>query len=199
MRERLAGGGELGREQLERGHGALGGRDQVRPTLPVVRRQRLERRRGPERELRHVPEPLALGAQVVLVSRTEPVGVVGERPQLVQPRPRRRLVPRQLLVGLAGGGELAPGAPRPAEGLGGARVGVDHRELVARPREPALLELAAHREQRLDGGGDVLAGGASPPRVGARAAVGEDAAREHEPLLAVGPELGQHAEGLAVR
>ena len=51
---------------------------------------------------------------------------------------------------------------------------VEHLELVGRPREPALLELARHRDHALDGGRDVLPRSRASPRVGARAAVGED-------------------------
>ena len=79
-----------------------------------------------------------------------------------------------------------------------AGVRVERRELVGGPREPALLELAAHREQRLDRSRDVLARGAPAPGVGARPPVGEDPPREHERLLALGAELGELAERLVV-
>jgi hypothetical protein len=61
-----------------------------------------------------------------------------------------------------------------------------------------LLELAAHRDQPLGGSRDVLARCAPPPRIGARAPVRKDPPREHEPVLAVGPQLGQRSQGLVV-
>ena len=62
------------------------------------------------------------------------------------------------------------------------------------PREPPLLELARHRDQPLRRRGQVLACRAPAPRVGARPAVGEDAPREHEPVLALGPQLRERLE-----
>jgi len=46
--------------------------------------------------------------------------------------------------------------------------------------------------------GDVLASGAAAPGVGARATVGEDAARDDETLLALGAQVGERAEQLFV-
>ena len=114
----------------------------------------------------------------------------------VEPRLGERGVRRQLLVPAAGGLELAPRRPR--RGAAGelllAAEAVEHLELVRRPREAALLELARHRDDALDGGGDVLPCGRASPRVGARAAVGEDAAGDEERVLVLGPQLGELLE-----
>ena len=106
----------------------------------------------------------------------------------------------QLVVPPPRGAELAPGAPQlgAARELLLAREGVEQVELVRGPREAALLELARHRDQPLGRGRHVLARGAAAPRVGARAAVGEDAAGEHEPFLVLGPQLGERARLLVV-
>ena len=61
-----------------------------------------------------------------------------------------------------------------------------------------MLELAAHRDQRLRGRRDVLTRSAPPPGIGARASVGEDAPREHDPVLTLGPQLREHAERVVV-
>ena len=78
------------------------------------------------------------------------------------------------------------------------RERIEHVALVGRPRETALLELAAHRDQRLRGGRDVLARRAPPPGVRPGAAVGEDPPREHDVVLAFRPQLGERAERLVV-
>ena len=85
--------------------------------------------------------------------------------------------------------QVAPSRPRggPAGELLVAAEPVEHLELIGRPREPALLELARHRDHALDCGGDVLAGGRASPGVGARAAVGEDAAGDDERVLVIRP------------
>ena len=72
-----------------------------------------------------------------------------------------------------------------------AAEAVEHLELVRRPREPALLELARHRDDALDRSGDVFPRGRSPPRVGARAAVGEDTPRDDERVLVLRPQLAR--------
>ena len=118
--------------------------------------------------------------------------------QLVEPRLRAGSVSRQLVVQRA----APPAAARQARVA--ARVSssgerVEHAALVRGAREAPLLELAAHREQRLGRGRDVFARGASPPRVGARAPVREDPPREHDVVLALGPQLGERAERLVVR
>src|SRR5262249_20721406 len=105
----------------------------------------------------------------------------------------------ELVVCAPSGAELAPGtAPARGERLDpGERV--EDGKLVRRPREPALLELAAHRDEPFGDGGDVLPCRAPTPRVRARAAVREDAPRDDERLLALRPQLRQRAEGLVVR
>jgi hypothetical protein len=79
-----------------------------------------------------------------------------------------------------------------------AAVGVEDVELVARPREPALLELAGHRDQPFGRGGEVLARDRAPPRVRARAAVAEDAPRQHEARLVLRRQLGERGELVVV-
>ena len=144
-----------------------------------------------------MPKLLALGAELVLSARLEPVGVLGERPELGEPCLGRRSVPRQGLMAFPSGLGLPPG--RTCFIGRELRVAVEEIEPVRRPREPALLELPAHRDQRLRCSGDILAGGRATPRIGACASVGEDPAREDKPVLALGPELGERAELLLGR
>ena len=178
--KRLTGSGQLGGEMLDRGDRPLGRRDEVGPGLLLLRGERRQSSRCALSELRHVAEPLPLGAQVVLVSRPEPGGVGDER--AISSRRARAAAAslRELVVGAPGRLELPPGAAGRSGRVAGAGIGVEHRELVGRPREPTLLELPAHREQRLDGRGDILPGCGPPPGIGARAPVGEDAPRDHE-------------------
>ena len=165
-------------------------------SVAVVRRERRRRRGRPLGELGDVPVPLALGAQLLLLTRLHPVGVLDERAQLREPGLGERGVRRQLVVPAARGLELAPRRPRrraagellfPAEA-------VEHLELVGRLRQPALLELARHRDDALDGRCDVLSSGGASPRVGARPAVGEDAAGDDERVLVLRPQLGELLE-----
>jgi hypothetical protein len=71
---------------------------------------------------------------------------------------------------------------------------VEHLQLVRRPREPALLELARHRDHRLDGCGDVLSGGRPSPGIRACAAVGEDATGDDERVLVLRAQVRQLLE-----
>ena len=89
------------------------------------------------------------------------------------------------------GDQRAPGCARLASALELLRAdeGVQHVELVRGPREPALLELARHRDQPLRRGGEILARDRPPPRVRPRAAVSEHAARQDEPRLVLRPQL----------
>ena len=90
-------------------------------------------------------------------------------------------------------GQLAPCKPKlGATGRlpAGGEV-VEQVELVRRPCEPPLLELARHRDQALAGGGEILARRAPAPGVRAGAAVPEDAPREHEAVFVLRPQLGQ--------
>ena len=125
-----------------------------------------------------------------------PVGVLDERAQLREPSLGERRVRGQLVVPAAGRLELAPRRPR--RGAAGelllAAEAVEHLELVGRPREPALLELARHRDDALDGGRDVLPCSRASPRIGARAAVGEDAAGDDERVLVLRPQLRELLE-----
>jgi hypothetical protein len=143
-----------------------------------------------------VPQPLTVAAQIVVTAGRQAVGVGDERRERLEALARPGGVPRQLVVRPAGGLQLAPRATRLGDRVAGAREAVERRELVPRPGETALLELSARREQRLGRGGDVLTGGAPPPRVGPCPAVGEDPAREHERVLALGAELGELAENV---
>src|SRR5581483_11016178 len=63
-----------------------------------------------------------------------------------------------------------------------------------RPRDAPLLELSRHRDDALDGRGDVLPRGGSPPRVRARAPVREDAPGHDERVLVLGPQLAELVE-----
>ena len=79
-----------------------------------------------------------------------------------------------------------------------AAVGVEHVELVRGPGEPALLELAGHRDQALGGGREILSRDRAAPGVRARAAVPEDTPGEHEAGLVLGRELGEAGQLLVV-
>ena len=192
--------GELRGEPLHLAEGALRVRDEGCRALAILGGERGARDGGRVRELGHVPEPLSLGAQVLLGRRLEAVGRGDERAEVLEPVALRRRPSGELGVAAPRGGELAPGAA----GLGAARrllladEAVEDVELVRGPSEAPLLELAGHGDQALAHSGQVLAGRGPSPRVGAGAAVGEDAAREHEPVLVRGPELGETLQTLLV-
>src|SRR5205814_1894380 len=117
------------------------------------------------------------GAQLLLLSRLEPFRVGRERRELGEPRLLGSGVACQVREPAPRRDELAPGAAE-VETQARLRVAdeaVEDVELVRPARKTPLLELARHREQALADAGDVLARDAPPPRVGARAAVGEDA------------------------
>src|SRR5205085_10918091 len=86
----------------------------------------------------------------------------------------------QLLVAPARDEELVPRGARglPALSVFLADERVEHVELVRGPAQASLLELAGHRDQPVGCARDVLARGASPPRVRACSTVGEDAPGE---------------------
>ena len=149
-------------------------------------------------ELGDMPQSLALRTKVVLFGRFESFRVGEQRPQLLQPRLGGGRIAAQLVVRAPRCGELAPGAAGRACRVGGAGEGVERRQLIGGPGEPPLLELAAHRKQRLDRGRHVLPRGAPAPGIGARPPVGEDPPREDERLLAFRPELCELTEGLVV-
>ena len=192
---------QLRREPLDRRERALGGRGQAGGALALLGIERLRRRGRALDQLGQVPQPLALLAQRLLLARLHPLGVLDERAQLGEPRLRGGRVARELVVPPPRSAELAPGEPRlgpPAELLVAAER-VEDGELVRGPREPALLELARHREQPLAERGDVLAGGAPAPRVRARPALRADPPRQHDALLVVRPQLGERLERLLLQ
>ena len=145
-------------------------------------------------------QPLTLVPERLLAARLEALRRLDERRQLAQARLLGGGAAGQLVVPLAGGGQLAPGEPRLAAAaqLLLADERVEHVELVRRTAETALLELARHRDQALGGGCEILAGNGAPPRVCARAAVAEDAPGEHEAGLVLRRQLGEPAELVVV-
>ena len=72
------------------------------------------------------------------------------------------------------------------------------RRAAASSRQAPLLELAGHRDQALHEPCEVLACDSAPPRVGARAPVGEDAPRSDESLLSLRAKLGDRRELLVL-
>ena len=80
---------ELRREPLERRERTLGRGGKRARSLSVVRLDRRGSGLRPLRELRDVAEPLALGAERVLLARHEPLGVLDERRELLEPRALR--------------------------------------------------------------------------------------------------------------
>ena len=187
---------KLRRELLERRQRVRGGPDERAGSLALVGRERLDRRTDARGELGDVAQTLALGAQALLGVGLEPLRVFDERTQLGDAGLGVCSVRGELLVPTARREQLAPrtpqvGTPTP---LVVAHEGVEHVELVRRPREPALLELARHRDEPLGERRHVLASHAPPPGVRARPAVGEDPAREHEPFLVGRAELRERLE-----
>ncbi len=138
-----------------------------------------------------MPVALALGPESVLLPGLHAFGVLDERTQLGEVRLRERRVRGQLVVPAAGGLELAPRRPRcrPARELLLPAETVEHLELVGRTREPPLLELTRHRDQALDGGGDVLARGRTSPGIRTRTPVAEHSTGDDERTLVLGPQL----------
>ena len=79
-----------------------------------------------------MPQPLAIGAQLVLAAGLEPFGVGDERAQLVEPRLRRGRVARQLVVQRAAPTASSRQARRASRAVSPvARERVEHRQLVA--------------------------------------------------------------------
>ncbi len=196
----VAGALELRREPLQRRHRPLGEPDEPGGSLAVVGRERVRGGRSALGELGDMAKPLALAAQRLLAARLHPLGVLDERVELGEPRLRERCVRRQLLVAPSRGQQLPPGGARlapPAQLLLAAEP-VEHLELVCRPREPPLLELARHGDHPLDGGADVLACRRAAPRIRARAPVAEDAAGDEQRVLVLGPELDERLQLLRV-
>ena len=96
--------------------------------------------------------------------------------------------------------ELAPRRSCVASALQllGTAERVENVELEGRPREPALLELAGHRDQPLGRRRDVLARHGPTPRIGTRASVPEDTTRDHEPGLVLRPQVRKRSQLLVV-
>ncbi len=140
-----------------------------------------------------MPVPFALGAELLLVSRLHALGVLDERAQLREPGFRERRVGRQLVVPATRRLQVAPRRPccRSTAELLLAAEAVEHLELVRRPREPALLELARHRDHPLDCRGDILPCCGAPPGVRPRAAVPEDTPGYNERVLVLRLQLAE--------
>ena len=144
-------------------------------------------------ELRHVQEPLAPSAQLLLVVRSEAFRPLDEELELRQTGCDGIGIARQLVVSPARCGEVLPRERRvaaPTE-LFGAAEGVEHVELERRPREPTLLELPGHGDQPLGGRSDVFACDRAAPGVRPGPAVAEDAPGKHEARLPFRAELGE--------
>ena len=97
-------------------------------------------------------------------------------------------------------GEPTPGEPRlpTAAQLLLTAERIEQLELIRAPGQAPLLELSRHRDQPLADRGEILAGGTAAPRVGAGAAVGEDAPGEHEPFLVRRPQLDERGDVVLV-
>ncbi|MCZ7587667.1 MAG: hypothetical protein M5U27_02140 [Gaiella sp.] len=154
----------------------------------------------PLTELGDVPVPLSLRAERVLLAAHQTPGVLDEEGELVQARPLVVGSTLELLDSPRGRGERVPCLARlvAAKTLLGAGEGVEQVELVRRPREPPLRELARERKQPLGRGDEVVPGDAPAPRIGARAAVRRHAAGDDEPGLVLRPELAERVEALLV-
>ena len=191
---------ELGREALDRCERTLRSRGERSGAFALVRG---DRRGGGVRrfcELLDMPQPFAPPEQLILVRRSHSLGRLDERLQLGEPERDGIGVARQLLVAASSRSELAPGEASLAPELDLLRpaVGIEDVELKRRTREPALLELARHRDQTLRGGCDVFARDRPTPGVRPRAAVAEDAARDHEPCLTLRAQLGERRDVVLV-
>ena len=109
-------------------------------------------------------------------------------------------VARQLVMAAPGRAELAPGEPGLTTSFGLLRPAerIEHVELERRAREPALLELARHRDEALRRRGDVLPRDRTTPGVCARAPVAEHTACDDETGLALGAQLRKPCELLVI-
>src|SRR2546428_6175045 len=142
--ELVAGTLKLGRETLERRDRALCDRNEAGRSIAVLRRQGGRGRGRRLGELGHVPEALALRAQPLLAVRLHSFRVLGESAQLCEARRGPFGVQGELLVASPRREQLAPRDARlraPGELLLAAEA-VEHLELVGRPRQAPLLELA---------------------------------------------------------
>ena len=170
----------------------------VRREFPLLGVQRLGGEGGCVGQFGHVAEPPALGQEPLLVTCLHPLGAGNELLELGQALRAAGGIPGELLPEAPRGDEVSPRTPQlgAAAQLLLADEGIEHVELVRGAGEPALLELPGHGEQPLDECGQVLPRDGAPPRIRARAPVGEHAARGHEPLLPCRPQLG---DGSVVR
>ena len=180
---------QLRREALERRDRPLGERDETGRAFAVLRGERIRRSGCRLGELGHVTQPLPVGAQPLLVPLLHAFRVLRQRAQLGQTGLGERRIRGQLLVALAGYLQLAPcGSQRLAVDAGET---IQQLELVRRPREAPLLELARHRDDPLDRGGDVLACRSTAPGVRARPPVCEHAARNEQHILVLRAKVGE--------
>ena len=194
-------GGDLAQLRRKRGHGlerphGLGHPRGRAALVPMLGIERVDAGLGRPGELRDVPEPRALGEQPLLVARLH---AIGARDQLAELGELLRAAGRgagELLAAAAGCEQLPPGPPEvePAPKLCVPDERIEDVELVRGSRQPALLELARHREKLLNERRQILARDRASPSVRARAAVGEDAARGDEAFFARRTQLGDRLE-----
>jgi hypothetical protein len=174
----------------------LGGRGERPGAVALVGIDGRGGRLGAVAELRDVAEALALGAKRVLLARLQPVRVLDQRLELVQPRALGDGPVLQLLDAPPGRDEVAPRLPGvlPPDPLRRPGERVEQVELVRRPRQPPLRELAREREQPVGRGDEVVARHAAPPRVGPRAPVDADTPGDDEPRLVLRPQVLERLE-----
>ena len=146
--------------------------------LALFRRDRLGGGQRTLGELGDVTQPLSLGAQLVLGRRLEVPPLPRRAPRARAAAPALPPAPRNSsscrLRAAPSSRQAAARLTSPAELLLAAEA-VEHLELVRRPAEAALLELARHRDQPLGRGGGILSRDRASPRVRPRAAVSKDA------------------------
>ena len=158
-------------------------------------RERLGRRRGRVGELRPTCRSRSpLGLEPLFAPRFEALGALDELPQLLEAVRAPCLRLGKLVPGCAGlsraharrararrAGEAARPRRRRRAGRAGRRAATS----------AALLELAGHGEQAVDGERELLARHGASPRIRARPPVGEDPTGGDEALLAFGPKLAR--------
>ena len=145
-----------------------------------------------------VAQALALGAQRFLRRRLEAVGLLDERPQLARgapaPTPRRASARRAGAARPRARARPTRSSRAPAQLLLAGRTRRARRAGTRAARAGAARTGRTSRSGARRRGREVLARDRAAPRVRARAPVGEDAAREHEPVLVLGRELGERRE-----
>ena len=153
---------ELGREPLDRRQAARR-RDEPAAPSPSSGASASPAAAAASASSVDVAQALALGAEPSRVSGSRPsVSSTSARSSASRPPRRPRL--GQLFVAPPRGREARARRARSSARrcLLLAGEGVEHVELVRGPGEPALLELAGHRDQPLGRGGDVLAAALRP-------------------------------------